>query len=130
MHQRKISTRTRSNIYWVATILVALAFFVTGIGNLIPIEHIAHDMLILGYPKYFLLILGTWKILGALTLVVPRTRQLKEWAYAGMLFDLTGAALSRLATGTTIVMVVVPALVACLVMISWVYRPESRRLAL
>jgi len=105
-------------IYWIITGCVATAFFITGIGNLIPIAHIAHDMSYLGYPPYFRIILGTWKILGAIAIVWPRTFILKEWAYAGMIFDLTGAAFSRAASGDSMIAVTIPILIAILVITS------------
>src|SRR5712664_5025256 len=116
--------RARKFIYWVTTVFVATAFLVTGIGNLVPIAHIAQDMRHLGYPPYFLNILGAWKILGAVAIVFPRVPRLKEWAYAGMIFDLTGAAISRSASGDNITMVIVPIAIASLVLISWALRPE------
>jgi len=112
--------------YWVTTGIVSIVFLVTGIGNLIPFSHIAHDMARLGYPTYFLTILGTWKILGALTILFSKIPKTKEWAYAGMIFDLTGAAFSRLALGDNVMMIVIPIVIASLVIISWAYRPEER----
>ena len=105
--------------YWITTVIVAIAFFVTGIGNLVPFAHIARDMAHLGYPPYFLIILGSWKILGAVTIVFARIPRLREWAYAGMMFDLTGAAFSRLASGDGVTMIVIPTAMACLVVLSW-----------
>src|ERR1051325_9276938 len=88
-------SRNKQVLYWLATGLVFLAFAIPGLGNLLHAAHIAEDMAHLGYPPYFLTIFGIWKILGALAIVVPRFPRLKEWAYAGMIFDLTGAAASR-----------------------------------
>ena len=120
---------TRNYIYWASTVVIAIAFFITGIGNLLPFPHIAQDMSQLGYPGYFLKILGTWKILAALAIGFPGLPRLKEWAYAGIIFDLTGAAFSRAASGAGVIMVIVPLGIACLALISWALRPEKRRLA-
>lgn len=79
----------------------------------------------MGYPSYFLTILGTWKILGAIVVAAPR---LKEWAYAGMIFDLTGAAASRAFVGDGAPLVLVPIAIAGVVLASWSLRPASRRL--
>ena len=122
----------RKIVYWVATGVVVIVFLLTGIGNLIPISHIAQDMARLGYPPYFLSILGTWKVLGALTILFSKIPRTKEWAYAGLLFDLTGAAFSRLALRDDVTMVIIPIVIACFVITSWAYRPEEgivRRLA-
>ena len=118
----------RPVLYWAATVFTALSFCAPGIGNLIRAPHIADDMAHLGYPPYFLAILGTWKVLGAIAVVAPRLPRLKEWAYAGMVFDLTGAAMSRAAAGDGATMVVVPLMIAGVVVASWSLRPPSRRL--
>ena len=118
-------TKAGKIIYWVTTGLAALVFFVTGVGNLIPINHIAQDMAHLGYPPYFHIILGTWKILGAITIILPGVSRLKEWAYAGMIFDLTGATFSRLACGDGILTIIVPLLIACFVVASSLLRPQD-----
>jgi len=119
-------TKTKKVLYWIITGCIAAAFFVTGIGNLIPMAHIARDMSHLGYPSYFRIILGSWKILGAIAVVWPGTFMLKEWAYAGMLFDLTGAAFSRAASGDSVVTVVIPILIAMLVIGSRALMPDKR----
>ena len=82
----------------------------------------------LGYPNYFATILGIWKLLGAIAIVIPRFPRLKEWAYAGFFFDLTGAAASRTFVGDGIADIVAPLGFLVLVAASWALRPESRRL--
>jgi hypothetical protein len=116
----------RTWLYWVVTALVALAFVVPGVLNLARAPHIAHDMATLGYPPYFMTILGAWKLLGAVAIVLPRSPRLKEWAYAGMIFDLTGAAASRAAMGHGAAMILVPLVIAVGVGLSWALRPPSR----
>jgi uncharacterized membrane protein YphA (DoxX/SURF4 family) len=114
--------------YWLATPLVALAFVAPGIGNLVHAPQIAHDMAHLGYPSYFLTVLGAWKILGAIAITIPGFPRLKEWAYAGMMFDLTGAAISRAVSGDGLGGIVPPLAIAALTITSWALRPQSRRL--
>src|SRR3954452_19680127 len=83
----------------------------------------------LGYPPYFLVILGIWKLLGAVALVVPRFPRLKEWAYAGVLFDLTGAVASLLASGGSEAgSLAYPIAMIGVALASWALRPPSRRL--
>ena len=113
--------------FWIVTALVAAVFVGSGIANLVHAPHIAKDMAHLGYPAYFSTILGAWKVLGAAAVLAPGTPRLKEWAYAGMMFDLTGAAISRGVSGDG-AGVVPPLIVACLVVASWALRPERRRL--
>jgi uncharacterized membrane protein YphA (DoxX/SURF4 family) len=114
--------------YWIATALVVVAFAGSGVGNLIRAPHIAHDMEHLGYPTYFMTVLGTWKVLGAIAVLVPRFPRLKEWAYAGMMFDLTGAMVSRAVSGDGTGGVLPPLVVAGMVIASWLLRPQSRTL--
>jgi uncharacterized membrane protein YphA (DoxX/SURF4 family) len=109
-------------VFWISTIIIAVAFFITGLGNLFPFAHIAQDMAHLGYPAYFLKILGTWKILGAVAIIVPGTPKIKEWAYAGVMLDLTGAALSRFFVGDDLQMIIVPLAIATLVTANYAVR--------
>jgi len=84
---------------------------------------------VLGYPMYFFAILGFWKVLGAIAILVPRFPRLKEWAYAGIFFDLTGAAASCAAVGGYGVYafhILAPLVLAGLTVASWALRPESR----
>jgi len=115
-------------VYWLVTGIVAVAFVVPGIGNLAHTPQIAGDMARLGYPSYFLDILGTWKILGAIAILAPGFGRLKEWAYAGMIFDLTGAAVSRAVSGDGVSGILPPLAIAALVIASWALRPRSRQL--
>ncbi len=121
--------RGRRVAYWVATSLVAVAFVVPGVLNLIHAPHIAGDMAHLGYPPYFSTILGTWKLLAAVAVLAPRTPRVKEWAYAGMMFDLTGASASRLVVGDSLATIAIPLVIACVVAVSWRLRPPARRLS-
>jgi len=121
--------KARTIGYALTTALSVAAFVGSGLANLFHVEHIAHDMAHLGYPAYFMSILGAWKIAGAVAIAVPRAARLKEWAYAGMLFDLTGAACSRAAAGDGAVAVIVPLFIACIVTTSWALRPDGRRLS-
>jgi uncharacterized membrane protein YphA (DoxX/SURF4 family) len=112
--------------YWASTTLVCIAFAGSGFANLFHLPHVAADMARLGYPRYFSTILGAWKLLGALAVLVPRLPRLKEWAYAGMMFDLTGAALSRGVAGDGLAGIAPPLFVAALVVASWTSRPPAR----
>jgi uncharacterized membrane protein YphA (DoxX/SURF4 family) len=121
--------KARSIAYLVTTALVVLAFVGSGVANLLRVEHVAHDMLRLGYPTYFMSVLGIWKLLGALVVALPSLPRLKEWAYAGMCFDLTGAAASRAASHHEVATVVVPLVLAAAALVSWRLRPAQRVLS-
>ncbi len=113
----------------ITTTMTAIVFVGSGLGNLLHHTHIAADMAVMGYPSFFMTLLGTWKILGAVTVAVPGVPRLKEWAYAGMFFDLTGAAVSRFASGMSAMHVFIPLVLCAVLVTSWALRPPSRRLA-
>ena len=118
--------KLKSTLHWVSTLLVALVFTATGILNLTGNDHILTDILHLGFPTYIMNILGFWKLMAVITILLPKTIRLKEWAYAGMLFDLSGAAFSRMSIGDPAQMIIIPLLIMGLVVISWISRPESK----
>jgi uncharacterized membrane protein YphA (DoxX/SURF4 family) len=98
-------------IYWTSTVLFAAVFALTGTLYLIHNPQMVTKLALLGYPPYMLAILGTAKILGAIALVVPRFPRLKEWAYAGFVFDFLGAIWSHVAVqgvGRSAIVVLVP----------------------
>ena len=121
--------------YWAATGLVASETFVGGITDLVhggtglfigpPVAGIVTH---LGYPVYILTILGIWKVPGAVVIVSPGLPRLKEWAYAGIIFELTGAAASYLLHGEITSDLIAPLILAALAIASWALRPEGRTL--
>lgn len=121
--------KTKTIGYWAATGLTAAAFAAGGVMDLLRGPDVLEGMSHLGYPAYLAVILGAWKVLGAAALVAPRLPRLKEWAYAGITFDLTGAAISHAAVGDAVAKIVTPLALLGLAAASWALRPESRRLA-
>lgn len=120
-------TKSRKVIYWISTIWLALGMLSTGIVQLFKVKAEADFTAHLGYPDYFLTILGSWKILGVIALLVPRFPLLKEWAYAGFFFAMTGAAFSHIASGT--MNEIFPSLLLLtLTVVSWYLRPADRRI--
>ena len=115
--------------YWVATVLVALALGSGGIAQLMHAPQNIEGMRQLGYPVYFSTILGFWKVAAMLALLAPGFPRLKEWAYAGAFFDLTGAAASHAFSGSAVAHIVSPLVFAGLAVLSWALRPASRTLA-
>jgi len=112
--------------YWIFTVLAAVLFAIPGAALLLRVPHFTNDMAQLGYPTYFLTILGVWKLLGVIVILCPGLPRLKEWAYAGMTFDLTSAAISRAAAGNDPVKILPPLLVLVIVIVSWRLRPVGR----
>jgi uncharacterized membrane protein YphA (DoxX/SURF4 family) len=114
--------------YWIFTALAALLFAVPGAALLLRVPHFTKDMAQLGYPTYFLTILGAWKLLGAIAILSPGLPRLKEWAYAGMFFDLTSAVISRAVAGGDAIKILPPLLVVAIVILSWSMCPAGRAL--
>ena len=122
--------KAKSIAYWTTTILVALPIGSGGVGQLAQFHANPHGVVpILGYPMYFFGILGFWKVLGAIAILVPRFPRLKEWAYAGIFFDLTGAVASVAAVGVYgayAFHILAPLILAGVTAASWALRPQSR----
>jgi uncharacterized membrane protein YphA (DoxX/SURF4 family) len=121
--------RLRVVFYWVTTILGPASFVIGGFLFLTHAEPQVAQITQLGYPPYLLRILGAWKVLGALAVVVPGLPRLKEWAYAGFFFELTGAAASHAFAGHGAGEILAPLAFLALVMASAALRPASRRCA-
>jgi len=126
-------TKRNKIIYWIATLWLGSGMLSTGVlqlfkakaeGALSPpgVYGIAH----LGYPVYFLTILGVWKILGVVALLVPKFPLLKEWAYAGFFFAMSGAIFSHIAVGDPVKELIPSSLLLILTLLSWHFRPADR----
>ncbi|MEZ2444581.1 DoxX family protein [Chitinophaga sp. RCC_12] len=113
-------------IYWIATLWLALGMVATGYSQLSKEQEETDFTAHMGYPTYFLTILGIWKLLGAIAVLIPKFPLVKEWAYAGFFFVMTGAALSHMATGT--MNNIFPSLLLlALTITSWYFRPADRK---
>ncbi len=117
-------------IYWIATAWLSLGMLSTGIVQLLKMREEVERMNSLGYPHYVLTILGVWKILGVTAILIPNAPLLKEWAYAGFFFVMTGAIISHLAIGDPILTLFGPVLLLVLTLVSWYFRPADRKLAM
>lgn len=117
-------------IYWIATLWLALGMTATGIVQLLKVKEEAIMMAHLGYPLYFLTILGVWKILGVIAILIPKFPLLKEWTYAGFFFAMSGAIFSHFASGDSGVEYFGPTLLLVLTVLSWYYRPAEKRLSI
>ena len=121
-------TKRNKIIYWVATLWLSLGMVSTGIVQMIRIKEEVDKMTQLGYPGYFLTILGVWKILGVIAILIPRFPLVKEWAYAGFFFAMSGAVFTHLAVGDEAKEYFGPALLLVLTAVSWYFRPADRKL--
>lgn len=115
-------------IYWVATIWLSLGMISTGIVQLIQMEEEVERMALLGYPAYLLTLLGVWKMLGVVAVLTPKFPLIKEWAYAGFFFIMSGAVFSHFAVGDPATDFFGPVLLAVLTITSWYFRPVDRKI--
>ncbi|HRG38190.1 MAG TPA: DoxX family protein [Bacteroidia bacterium] len=115
-------------IYWIATVWLSLGMLSTGIVQLIQLKEEADMFAHLGYPLYFLTIIGVWKVLGVIAILVPKFPLVKEWAYAGFFFCMTGAVFSHIASGDGGKEFFGPVLLIVLTVVSWYFRPDDRKL--
>ena len=126
-------TKRNKIIYWISTIWLALGIVATGAGQLIKmkagqggVEMITH----LGYPVYLVTLLGVWKILGVIAVLVPKFPLVKEWAYAGFFMTMSGAIISHLIIGNEAKEMFGPTLLLILTVVSWYFRPADRKIIL
>lgn len=114
--------------YWIVTGLFCFGMFMGGVINLIGGDEVKKGMEEIGFPLYFARILGFWKVAGVLALLAPGLGLVKEWAYAGFVFNLTGAAASHFFAGHPVGEMIAPIILLVLLVCSWFLRPESRKL--
>ena len=121
-------TKRNRIIYWVATLWLSLGMASTGIVQLLKLKEEADMFTHLGYPLYFLTLLGIWKILGVVAVLIPKFPLLKEWAYAGFFFAMSGAVFSHFVVGDAAKEYFGPCLLIVLTVLSWYFRPVDRRM--
>jgi len=121
-------TKRNKIIYWIATVWLSLGMVSSGAVQLLKVKEEVDMMTHLGYPLYFLTILGIWKMLGVVTVLIPKFPLLKEWAYAGFFFSMSGAVFSHLAVGDGAKEFFGPVLLIILTIVSWYFRPANRKI--
>ncbi|MFZ1700487.1 MAG: DoxX family protein [Pyrinomonadaceae bacterium] len=121
-------TKTKKIIYWIATVWLALGMVSTGIVQLIRMDDEVKNFTNLGYPLYLMTVLGIWKLLGSAAVLIPKFPLLKEWAYAGFFFAMSGAIISHIVSGDAAMELFGPTLLLILTVVSWYFRPASRKL--
>lgn len=118
----------KSIAYWICTAFIALCIGSGGVAQVLRVPQTVEGMTALGYPLHFIVLLGVWKVLGAMTLLAPGLRLVKELAYAGIFIDLSGAVVASAANAGGAFHVIAPIVLICILASSWALRPESRRL--
>ncbi|MBB2145525.1 DoxX family protein [Pedobacter sp. LMG 31464] len=122
-----MKTKTTKIFYWIATIWLSLGMASTGIVQVLQLKEEVAMFTHLGYPIYLLTILGVWKILGVISVLIPKFPVVKEWAYAGFFFAMSGAIFSHLAAGDGAKEYFGPTLLLVLTVVSWYFRPADRK---
>src|SRR5690606_37369470 len=129
MTKTNTMTKSRNIFYWVVTAFLALGTTAGGCQRLSPIGGSTEIVASLGYPRYMLSIIGTWKLLGVIAILVPGFPMVKEWAYAGFFFVMTGAFLSHLIMGQGMLEAMPSLTLMVATVLSWYLRPANRRVA-
>ncbi|MGV3504513.1 MAG: DoxX family protein [Adhaeribacter sp.] len=120
-------TKRNKIIYWVATSWLCLGMVSTGVVQIMQLKEEVQKMNALGYPVYFLTIIGVWKLLGVAAMLLPKNPLVKEWAYAGFFFLMSGAILTHLAVGDGAAEYFGPTLLLVLTVVSWYFRPAEKK---
>ncbi|MGN7720336.1 DoxX family protein [Chitinophaga sp. 22620] len=121
------TTKRNKIIYWIATIWLALGMISTAIVQLMQMKEEVDNVTRLGYPPYILTIIGVWKILGVVVILIPKFPLVKEWAYAGFFFAMTGALISHFVLGNSFGVYYGALLLLILTVVSWYFRPADRK---
>jgi uncharacterized membrane protein YphA (DoxX/SURF4 family) len=121
-------TKRNKIIYWVATIWLSLGMLSGGIAQFLKVKETVEGVTHLGYPTYLLTIIGFWKIVGVVAILIPKFPLVKEWAYAGFFFVMSGALYSHIAHGDPAKENFGPLLLLVLIVVSWYFRPADRKL--
>ena len=121
-------TKRNKIIYWISTVFLAFGMLAGGVQQLLQIGGYVEIVSKLGYPLYLLSILGTWKILGVVAILVPRFTLVKEWAYAGFFFAMSGASISHIIVTHALNEAFPSFVLLVMTVISWYFRPEDRKI--
>jgi hypothetical protein len=124
---RRVGLRTIA--YWIFTLLVVFENAAGFLWAVLRIEYLRVMLGHLGYPQYFMHIIGWWQLAGAAALIAPRLPLVKEWAYAGAIFNYSAAFVSHLAVSDGPSFWAPPLVFAILTVCSWALRPSDRRVS-
>ena len=114
--------------YWIITVILSFCIFSGGLAQAMQVKGVVQGFKPLGYPLYFISLIGVWKMLGIIAILIPKFKLLKEWAYAGIFFVMSGAVISHIASGDVSIQIIAPFLLAIFTVLSWYLRPADRRI--
>lgn len=121
-------TKRNKIIYWIVTIFLSIGMLAGGIQQMLQIGGYNEIVTNLGYPLYLLSIIGTWKILGVIIILIPKFPLIKEWAYAGFFFVMSGATISHLVVGQAFSEAIPSLILLTVTVLSWYFRPADRKI--
>jgi len=123
-----MTQKSKTIWYWIITILLSFCLFSGGLAQALQVKGVVEGFKPLGYPTYFISIIGVWKVLGIIAILIPGFKLLKEWAYAGLFFTMTGAVISHIAANDIHAQIVAPIVLAIFTVLSWYLRPDNRKI--
>ena len=114
--------------YWIITGILSFCIFMGGLAQALQLKQTIEGFKPLGYPTYFISLIGIWKMLGIIAILIPGFKLLKEWAYAGIFFTMTGAVISHIASNDVKAQIIAPIVLAVFTLLSWYLRPANRKI--
>ena len=121
-----MTQKSKTIWYWIITVILSFCLFSGGLAQALQVQGVVQGFKPLGYPTYFISIIGIWKMLGIIAILIPGFKLLKEWAYAGLFFTMTGAVISHIASNDIHAQIIAPAVLAIFIVLSWYLRPADR----
>ncbi|HTD39124.1 MAG TPA: DoxX family protein [Mucilaginibacter sp.] len=116
--------------YWIVTAILSFCIFFGGLTQALQLKQTIEGFKPLGYPIYFISLIGIWKMLGVIAILIPKFKLLKEWAYAGIFFTMTGAVISHISSNDVKAQIIAPIVLAVFTVLSWYLRPANRKVIL
>jgi hypothetical protein len=116
--------------YWIITAILSFCIFSGGLAQALQVKGVVQGFKPLGYPTYFISLIGVWKMRGIIAILAPKFKLLKEWAYAGIFFTMTGAVISHIASNDVSAQIIAPVVLAVFTVLSWYLRPADRKIVL
>lgn len=123
-----MTQKSKTIWYWIITGILSFCLFSGGLAQALQVQGVVQGFKPLGYPTYFISLIGIWKMLGIIAILIPGFKLLKEWAYAGLFFTMTGAVISHIASNDIHAQIVAPIVFSIFTILSWYLRPVSRKL--
>jgi len=125
-----MTQKSKTIWYWIITGILSFCLFSGGLAQALQVQGAVQGFKPLGYPVYFISVIGIWKMLGIIAILAPGFKLLKEWAYAGLFFTMTGAVISHIASNDIHPQIIAPIVLAVFTVLSWYLRPADRKIAL